>query len=159
VSHVQEMQRRSEHLRMLPPSPKLKWQASARVDGAPPEVDTLAGRATDQASAPDTMSARYLIGTMPQIFRPERAKGVRTVIQFVLSGQGGGNWYVTIQDGTCRVTEGVSQTAEATIRMDAADYVALVTGRLGGMRAFLSGRVKVSGDASLLKRMQAWFPQ
>jgi NAD+ synthase len=159
VSHVQEMQRRSEHLRTLPPSPKLKWQASARVNGAPPEVDKLPGRAADRASAPDRTSARYLFGTMPQIFRPERAKGVRTVIQFVLSGQGGGNWYVTIQDGTCRVTEGVSQAAEATIRMDAADYVALVTGRLGGMRAFLSGRVKVSGDASLLKRMQAWFPQ
>ena len=43
--------------------------------------------------------------------------------------------------------------------MDAADYVALATGKLGGMKAFLSGKVKTSGDFSLLQRMQSWFPR
>ncbi len=105
------------------------------------------------------MTARQLIEEMPQYFRPERARRVDTVIQFQLSGEGGGNWVATIKDGTCTVSEGVSQTAQATIMMDADDYVALATGKLGGMKAFMTGRVKTSGDFALLNRMQSWFPR
>ena len=83
---------------------------------------------------------------------------MHAVIQFKLSGQDGGNWYATIKDGTCVVTEGVSDAAQATIMMDASDYVALAAGKLGGMKAFLTGRVKTSGDFALLRRMQTWFP-
>ena len=103
------------------------------------------------------MTARELIEDMPRTFRPERAGRAKAVIQFQLSGEGGGNWYVVIKDRTCTVTEGITQTADATIRMDANDYVALATGKLGSMKAFLSGRVKASGDISLLRRMDTWF--
>jgi putative sterol carrier protein len=105
------------------------------------------------------MSAGDLIKAMPRAFRPERAIGVRTVIQYVLSGEGGGSWYVSIQDGTCSVTEGVSPAAQATIRMDAADFVALATGRLERLDAFFSGKIQVSGDVFLLAAMQDWFAQ
>jgi putative sterol carrier protein len=103
------------------------------------------------------MTARELIEDMPRTFRPERAGRARAVIQFRLSGEGGGNWYVVIQNRTCTVTEGIIETADATIRTDASDYVALATGKLGSMKAFLSGRVKASGDISLLRRMDTWF--
>ena len=105
------------------------------------------------------MTAREWIEKMPQAFRPERARRVNAIIQFQLSGDGGGEWYATFREGACTVTEGVSDAADATIMMDAGDYVALATGKLGGMRAFLSGRVKTSGDTSLLQRMQNWFPK
>jgi putative sterol carrier protein len=104
-------------------------------------------------------TTRQFMEEMPQVFRPERARGVKAVIQFKLSGKDGGDWVATIQDGTCTVTEGLSDAAQATIMMDAADYVALATGKLGGMKAFLSGKVKTSGDFSLLQRMQSWFPR
>jgi putative sterol carrier protein len=105
------------------------------------------------------VTARQMIQEMPNYFRPERARRVDAVIQFKLSGEGGGNWYATIKDGTCTVTEGVSETAQATIMMDANDYVALATGKLGGMKAFLTGRVKTAGDPTLLNKMQSWFPR
>jgi putative sterol carrier protein len=103
------------------------------------------------------MTARELIEDMPRTFRPERAGRAKAVIQFQLSGEGGGNWHVSIADRTCTVTEGIIETADATIRMNASDYVALATGKLGSMKAFLSGRVKASGDISLLRRMDTWF--
>lgn len=103
------------------------------------------------------MTARELIEDMPRTFRPERAGRAKGVIQFQLSGQEGGNWYVVIKDRTCTVTEGIADRADATIRMEAGDYVALATGKLGSMKAFLSGRVKASGDVSLLRRMDTWF--
>jgi putative sterol carrier protein len=104
------------------------------------------------------MTARQWIEEMPGAFRPERARRVDAVIQFQLSGEGGGDWYAVIKDGTCTVAEGVHDAPHATIMMDARDYVALATGKLGGMKAFLTGRVKTSGDVSLLQRMQSWFP-
>jgi putative sterol carrier protein len=103
------------------------------------------------------MTARQLIETMPDTFRPERAGRADAVVQFKLSGEGGGNWYVTIRDRTCTVVEGVTDAANATVQTDAADYVALATGRLGSMKAFMTGRVKASGDVSLLQRMDRWF--
>ena len=105
----------------------------------------------------DGKTARQLIEEMPQTFRPQRAGRANVVIQFLISGEGGGNWYVTIKDRTCTVTEGVTESAKATLRMDAGDYVALATGKLGSMKAFASGRVKASGDISLLQRMDRWF--
>jgi putative sterol carrier protein len=96
---------------------------------------------------------------MPQAFRPNKARGANAVIQFELSGEGGGNWYVTIKDGTCTVNEGVSDDAQGTIIMDANDYVALATGKLGGMKAFMTGKVKTKGDFTVLKKMQSWFPR
>ncbi len=105
----------------------------------------------------DEMTARQVIEGMPQTFRPERAGRVSAVIQFQLSGAGGGNWYLTIKDRKCTVTEGVTESASATIRMEASDYVALATGKLSGMKAFATGRVKATGDFSLLGRMDSWF--
>ena len=104
-------------------------------------------------------TARELIEEMPDVFRPQKAKGVDAVIQFKLSGEGGGSWYATIKNGTCTVTEGQSEAPQATIMMSAKDYVLLATGKLGGTRAFLTGRVKTSGDFTLLQKMPAWFPQ
>lgn len=102
-------------------------------------------------------TARQLITEMPDLFRPERAGRANAVVQFRISGEEGGDWYVTIKDKTCTVTEGVAEAPTATVRMDAGDYVALYTGRLGSMKAFTTGKVKASGDLSLLQRMERWF--
>jgi len=102
-------------------------------------------------------TARQLIEEMPETFRPERAGRANVIVQFRISGEGGGDWSVTIKDKTCTVTEGVMEGANATVRMDAKDYVALSTGKLGSMKAFTTGRVKASGDVSLLQRMDRWF--
>jgi putative sterol carrier protein len=102
-------------------------------------------------------TARQLIENMPHTFRPERAGRAKAVIQFQISGEEGGNWYVVIKDRTCTVTEGLTDSADATVRMDASDYVALATGKLASMKAFMTGTVKASGDVSLLQRMDRWF--
>lgn len=102
-------------------------------------------------------TARQWIEKMPETFRPERAGRADVVVQFRVSGAGGGDWYVTIKDRACTVTEGVTDRANATVRVDAEDYVALSSGRLGSMKAFTTGKVKASGDISLLQRMDRWF--
>lgn len=102
-------------------------------------------------------TARERIEAMPNTFRPERAGRANCIVQFHISGEGGGDWAVTIKERKCTVTEGVNDAADATLRMDAHDYVDLATGKLNSMKAFLSGKVKASGDVSLLQRMDRWF--
>jgi NAD+ synthase len=150
VEHVQEMQRRSEHLRNLPPYPDLEAAPVQPVSAPAP------GAREERPLAPRT--AREWVERLPQYFQPDRARGARAVIQFHLTGEGGGNWYAVIENGTCTVTEGVSGTPHGTITMSASDYVDLASGKLGGIRAFMTGRVKTSGDITLLRKMQAWFP-
>ena len=103
------------------------------------------------------LTARQIIEGMPNLFRPERAGRANAVVQFKLTGEGGGNWYVTIKDRTCTVDEGISDKPTATIQMEASTYLALSTGKLGSMKAFTSGKVKASGDLTLMKRMENWF--
>jgi putative sterol carrier protein len=102
-------------------------------------------------------TARERIEAMPETFRPERAGRANCVVQFHITGKDGGDWYVTIKDRKCTVSEGIADSANATLRMDARDYVDLATGKLGSMKAFMSGTVKASGDVSLLQRMDRWF--
>jgi putative sterol carrier protein len=103
------------------------------------------------------LTARQIIEEMPDNFRPERAGRANAVVQFRLTGEGGGDWYVTIKDRTCTVVEGVTENPSATVQMNTTDYVALSTGKLGSMKAFASGKVKASGDLTLMKRMENWF--
>lgn len=105
------------------------------------------------------LTPREYVEAMPDVFLAKNARGVNAVIQFKLSGEGGGNWYATFQDGTCTITEGITDAAQATLEMDAQDYVDLATGKLGEMKAFMTGRVKASGDIVLLRKMQRWFPK
>ena len=151
VEHVQEMQRRSAHLRELPPYPHLELGQA----GPSP----VPGEELPPAVAPAVMTARRLIEELPRYFLADRARGASAIIQFQLSGEGGGSWYAVIEDGTCTVEEGVHSAAQGTIMMSANDYVDLASGKLGGTRAFITGRVKTSGDFTLLKKMQVWFPR
>jgi uncharacterized OB-fold protein/putative sterol carrier protein len=92
------------------------------------------------------ISAGGIFEMMPSVFNPDAASGMNLIFQFNISGAGGGNWFVTIKDGTCHVSEGRTDDATTTIAMTADDFVQLIGGRLDGMQAFSTGKLKLSGD-------------
>jgi len=102
-------------------------------------------------------TASELIQKMPESFRPERAGRADATVQFHISGQGGGDYYVIIKNKTCTVYEGTAAKADATLKMANDDYVALDSGKLSSMKAFTSGKVKASGNIGLLQKMDRWF--
>ena len=83
---------------------------------------------------------------MPGIFNAEAAKGVDATFQFNISGEGGGDWYAEIKGGACKVEAGVHPNPTTTIKMDAADFVDMINGKLPAMQAFTSGKLKIGGD-------------
>ncbi len=98
------------------------------------------------------------IRSLEQKFVPERGKGVKpTVIGIALSGEGGGNWHLAIADGVAQVHAGVAEKPGATIKASASDFLALLRGDLDGTRAFMTGKVRASGNLRLLTQFGEWF--
>jgi putative sterol carrier protein len=105
----------------------------------------------------DTMSVKPIFEAMPLSLNKDAAKEANTVYQFNLSGDGGGQFAVTIKHGDCTVEEGTAATPDVTISAVATDYLNIVTGAYPFGLAFINGRLKVEGDLRLLIRMGKYF--
>ena len=103
------------------------------------------------------MNPQEIFDQMGANINPDAAKGMNATIQFNLSGDNGGQWYVTIKDGTATVSEGTAPSANMTMTMAAQDYVDMTTGKLNGQMAFMSGKLKIAGDMGLAMKMQSLF--
>ncbi len=102
-------------------------------------------------------AVKEIFSAMPANINADAAKGMSSVIQFNLGGDGGGNYYVEIKDGTAKVSEGSHASPNMTMTLAAQDYVDLITGKLNGQMAFMSGKLKIAGDMGLAMKMQTLF--
>lgn len=106
----------------------------------------------------DTATAvNEIFAAMPQRLNAGAASGLDCVIQYDLAGDGGGTHHTVIKDGACEVHEGSHPSPTMTISMNASDFVDMTQGRLDGMSAFMSGKLRVSGDMGLAMKMQTLF--
>ncbi|MFA9411338.1 MAG: SCP2 sterol-binding domain-containing protein [Deltaproteobacteria bacterium] len=82
---------------------------------------------------------------------PVAATQPDAVFKFVLSGEDGGTWTLNLKKGThsAFVSTGDSPPEDATIHVASDDWVALTTGEMNPMRAFMSGKIRVDGDLKL----------
>lgn len=94
---------------------------------------------------------------MPSRFKPDRAQGVKAIIQYDITGEGGGTYHVEIGDGKCMVHDGAAASPTLTLTMSAADWLDMVAGKLNGQMAFMSGRLKLKGDMGLAMRLAGIF--
>ncbi len=104
-----------------------------------------------------TEEIKAIFDAMPTTLNADAAKGMNSVIQFNLSGDGGGNYHVIIKDGACSVVEGAHASPNMTMTMAAQDYVDMISGKLNGQMAFMSGKLKIAGDMGLAMKMQSLF--
>ena len=88
---------------------------------------------------------------------PQTLAGTDAVILFDLTGDGGGQWTLTLTDGRPTLSDGASDSPELTLRMDADDFTALAGGTINPISAFMQGRIKVEGDMGMALRLQTFF--
>lgn len=94
---------------------------------------------------------------MVEGFLPDKAEGVDAIIQFDLSGDNGGQFYLVVKDGTCAMQDGVAEDAKMTLTAILDDYYAVASGQMNPMNAFMQGKIKVKGDMGLAMKMQTMF--
>ena len=86
---------------------------------------------------------------------------VNGVFQFnITKGPGGkgATWTVDAKGGNC-VKPSAPPKADCTITISDADFVAMSTGKLNGMQAFMSGKMKIKGNMALAQKFGALVDQ
>ncbi|HVC39109.1 MAG TPA: SCP2 sterol-binding domain-containing protein [Candidatus Dormibacteraeota bacterium] len=107
--------------------------------------------------ADDELTPQQIIDQIPAAFQADKAQGLAATFQFDITGSQGGQWFAEIKDATCEVTAGTSPTANITITMADQNFVKLITGRLDGPMAFMTGKLKLKGDMALALRLSGLF--
>ena len=103
-----------------------------------------------------TSTAAEIVASLPQRFRPEKANGYATVMHYQLSGAGGGPFTIRISQGHCELQSGLHGQASCVVKVAAADYAALETGRLDPQTAFMQGKLQVSHPGELMRFTQVF---
>lgn len=98
-------------------------------------------------------NAKELIEKMPAAFDAAAAGDMNATVQYAISTP----MYAEIKDGSCTVHEGDASDADVTLKMEDDDLVAMLTGELDGMSAFMSGKLQVDGDIMLAQKLAGLF--
>ena len=103
-------------------------------------------------------SCRESFDRVSERFIANKADGVDATYLFQLEGDGGGAWTLTVRNNTISVSEGALPNPSVTFNMKASDYVDLANGDLGGMKAVVTRKLKISGNIALAQKMNDFLP-
>ncbi|MCJ8307583.1 MAG: SCP2 sterol-binding domain-containing protein [Rhizobiaceae bacterium] len=98
-----------------------------------------------------------IISAMPQRFNPDAAGDLDAVLQFILTGDDGGDYFATIRDRTCTLSNGRHPDPTLTFKMAASTYVDMVMGRESGQAAFFKRKLTYSGPINLVVKVHTFF--
>lgn len=90
---------------------------------------------------------------MMENFRADKAEGVDATIQFDLSGDNGGLFWVKISGGESSHGEGEVE-ADMTVKAAADDFFDMASGASNPMQAFMMGKLKVDDMGLGMKMIQ-----
>lgn len=94
---------------------------------------------------------------MPSRFRADKAAGTSAVIQYEITGEGGGTWHAVIKEGACAVTPGPAPNPNLTLTIAGQDWLDMVSGKQSGQMLFMSGKLKLKGDMGLAMKLGSMF--
>ena len=94
---------------------------------------------------------------MSSKFRADKAAGVNATIQYDITGDQGGTWHALIKVGSCAVNTGPAASPNLTLTMASQDWLDMISGKLSGQMAFMSGKLKLKGDMGLAMKVGSLF--
>lgn len=98
-----------------------------------------------------------IVRSLPARLRPEKVEGWGGTFHLVLAGDAKPEWTVTIEDGACRVEEGLHGEPACVLAMPAKTYVGVETGKKNPMVAFLKGRIKITNVGQMRRYDKAFW--
>jgi len=106
-------------------------------------------------SKPKTL--QQAIEGMTISLNPDEAKDLDATIQFNISGENGGNYYLTIANEKCDFAKGLTPSPTLTIETPADIWLKIARKELSGAMALMTGKYKASGKMGLLMKMDKIF--
>jgi multimeric flavodoxin WrbA/putative sterol carrier protein len=106
-------------------------------------------------AARDTM--RDMIAGMALVFNPDEAGDLQAVVQFDVSGDEPGQYYLRIAEGECAAFEGTYPEPTLTIHTPSEVWLRISRGELDGTTAMMEGLYSVEGNLGLLIRFDKLF--
>jgi putative sterol carrier protein len=94
---------------------------------------------------------------LQRIFQPENTANIDAVILFVLTGEGGVEFFATIRDQAMILEIGHPPSLKVKMSMQAGDFLAMLKGTLSTTDAFTSGKLKVGGNLIYAMKLATVF--
>lgn len=104
------------------------------------------------------MTIDELFEALPSRFEAAAATGMTKSIQWNITGAHAGVWAFEITDGVGRVVPGGVERPDTTFTVTDTTWVAIAEGRQDATKAFMMGKLKVSGDMMLALKVPEMFP-
>lgn len=98
-----------------------------------------------------------IFALMPELFLPEKAQGLTVSVYYQVTGEGGGNYTCLIENGAFSLKREAKPDATSVVVIGAEDWIALNEGKLDPMQAFMTGKLKGTGDLGLLQKFPKFF--
>ena len=136
--------------------PALFWPPT--ISGADAGKPILVASTRNTPATTENSAPAEVFDGMRESFIADKAAGVNAIYQFKLSGPAGGDWWIVVTGRTFRMGRGTIGRPDVTFESSDEDWVRLSNGTLGGVWAFLSGRLKIIGDQSLARKLHDIFP-
>lgn len=93
-------------------------------------------------------------------FNPEVAKGVKLVYQYCVTGEGGRDYYLDIDDGKLAIGEGRHPSPSVTFTVALPDFITMLTDRAQAQSLFMQGKVKADPlDLAAIMRLAQLLPE
>jgi len=86
--------------------------------------------------------------------KPALTAGMDCVYQFQV---GESSYNVALKDGKATVGAGEAPSPNCTLTMAEPDFLDMVSGKLNGQMAFLTGKLKVAGDMGLALKLGSFL--
>jgi putative sterol carrier protein len=98
-----------------------------------------------------------LMDLLCRSFQAERSAGIDAAIQIHLSGEKGGDYGIVIKDQGCSANAGILPASNLKLEAAAQDVLDMYEGKLDPMKAFMQGRLRVSGDKAMALNLTTMF--
>lgn len=95
----------------------------------------------------------FILNQLPTALNPENTDGVECILQLQLSAP----YVIQINDGTCNIQQGENADADVVLTTSDEVFIELITGKIAGAMAFMSGKLKIDGDIMLAKEISDYF--
>ncbi|SDY99767.1 Putative sterol carrier protein [Amycolatopsis xylanica] len=100
-----------------------------------------------------------VFANLPGAFLPERAGDQRVSFQYILSAGDGieRRYFAVVADGRCEAGKGDTESPTVVMTMDLAVFLQVLVGTMAPVRAFLTRKIKVSGEMMAATKFESWF--